>query len=68
MNLPVFEIEGNDDLVVITIDFDAEDSFVKAGNSGKYIFRPVLKPLSIKINGEMSAIDSTATDTTGTNG
>lgn len=68
MDLPDFEIAGSDDLVVIVVDFDAEDSFVKAGNSGKYIFRPVLKPLSIEINGVMSPIDSTAADTTGTNG
>lgn len=64
MNLPAFEINDGDDRVVIIVDFDAEDSFVKAGNSGKYIFRPVLKPLTLEINGEMAEIDSTNADST----
>ena len=62
MSIPPFEIDEADDLVVITIDFDAEASFVKAGNSGMYIFRPVLKPLSIEINGEMSEIPTDSTN------
>lgn len=36
------ELESEDDLDV-TIDFDAEKSVHQAGNSGKYILRPVLK-------------------------
>lgn len=51
INLPSLVID--DDLVVVTIDFDLADSFVKRGNSGKgYIFKPVLKPLAVEINGE----------------
>ncbi|MFK7844446.1 MAG: DUF4382 domain-containing protein [Rhodothermales bacterium] len=65
MDIPPININDGDDLVVITIDFDAEASFVKAGNSGKYIFKPVLKPLSIEINGEMSMVPD---DSTGTGG
>ena len=65
MNIPTFEIADSDDLVVITIDFDASTSFVRAGNSGKYIFKPVLKPLSIEINGEMTEMPG---DSTGTGG
>lgn len=62
MDIPAFEIDDADDLVVITIDFDAEASFIKAGNSGMYIFRPVLKPLSIEINGEMSEVPTDSTN------
>jgi hypothetical protein len=51
INLPPIEVD--DDLVEVTIDFDLEDSFVKRGNSGKgYIFKPVLKPLALTVNGE----------------
>lgn len=65
MDIPPFDIEAGDDQAVVTIDFDAEKSFVKAGNSGKYIFKPVLKPLSIEVNGEMSIIPTDSTDTNG---
>ena len=65
MDIPPINISESDDLAVITIDFDAAASFVKAGNSGKYIFKPVLKPLSIEINGEMTEIPSDSTGTTG---
>ncbi len=61
MNLPPFHVEEGDDLVVITIDFDAEKSFVRAGNSGKYIFKPVLKPLAIEIDGEPMAMPADST-------
>ncbi len=65
MDIPPFDIEAGADRAVIIIDFDAEKSFVKAGNSGKYIFKPVLKPLSIEVNGEMSIIPTDSTDTNG---
>lgn len=51
MNLPTLDLD--DDLIIVTIDFDVDASFVKRGNSGKgYIFKPVIKPLAITINGE----------------
>ena len=51
MNFPVLDID--DDLIIVTIDFDVDASFVKRGNSGKgYIFKPVIKPLAISINGD----------------
>ncbi|HMB93219.1 MAG TPA: DUF4382 domain-containing protein [Rhodothermales bacterium] len=56
MNLPVLDID--DDLIIVTIDFDVTESFVKRGNSGKgYIFKPVIKPLSITINGDDVVMD-----------
>jgi hypothetical protein len=51
MNLPALDID--DDLIIVTIDFDVTASFVKRGNSGKgYLFKPVIKPLAITINGD----------------
>ena len=49
--LPSFEL--TDDIVEVIVDFDVSKSFVKRGNSDKgYIFKPVLKPLSLLINNE----------------
>ena len=49
--LPDFEIDDENDVVSMTIDFDASRSFVEAGASGKVLFKPVLKPLSLTVNG-----------------
>ena len=46
-----FEISSDADLVEVLIDFDVAASFVKAGASGQYIFKPVIKPLSLEVNG-----------------
>lgn len=40
----------------VTLDFSVEDSFVKAGRSGKFIFKPVIQATSAVVN----------SDTTGT--
>jgi hypothetical protein len=53
---PSFTI--NDDTeVVLTIDFDAARSFVQSGGSGKYIFKPVIKPERIVIDGNEEELD-----------
>jgi hypothetical protein len=67
-NLPEVTLGDSIDQVILTLDFDAESSFVKAGNSGKYIFKPVIKPLSMQIDGLMTEIpaDSTSSDSTTT--
>ncbi len=57
--LPAFEV--NEDVVELTIDFDVSASFVKRGKSGKgYIFKPVLKPLALVVNGEAVALGEIA--------
>ena len=50
-NIPEIVIADSIELAIITLDFDAEKSFVKAGNSGKFIFKPVIKPLSFSVDG-----------------
>ena len=47
--IPAFAVT---DSTTLTVDFDVNDSFVKAGNSGKYIFKPVLKPALLVVNGD----------------
>ncbi len=57
--LPAFEV--NEDVVEVTVDFDVSASFVKRGNSGQgYIFKPVLKPIALVINGEAVALGEIA--------
>lgn len=53
IKIPLPTLVLNEDLVDVTIDFDVNASFVKRGNSGKgYIFKPVLKPIALVLNGE----------------
>lgn len=71
INLPDFEIDEDADAADIVIDFDAAKSFVKAGKSGKWIFKPTLKAKTIALNGENLDEDAeitgriTGTDTSG---
>lgn len=50
IRFPAFEIDDDNDVIVLTVDFDASRSFVRAGNSGKYIFKPVIKAESLRVN------------------
>ncbi|MEZ4694893.1 MAG: DUF4382 domain-containing protein [Rhodothermales bacterium] len=64
LNLPDFSTDGLGDEVVVTVDFNVENSFVVKGNpnSSKEIvgfnFKPVLKIQSVEING--APVDTTA--------
>jgi len=51
VQLTEFEIASDSDLVEVLVDFDVAQSFVKAGAAGKYIFKPVIKPLTLEVNG-----------------
>lgn len=48
---PEFDISDDDDEVEVLIDFNVEDSFVKAGESGMYVFTPVIRPETLEVNG-----------------
>lgn len=54
---PYFDIASDADVVTLTVDFDVEDSFVKAGASGKYLFKPVLKAEAMVVNGDPADVD-----------
>lgn len=50
--VPEFTVSAEQDTVDVTLDFSVEDSFVKAGRSGMYIFKPTVKAQSVLVNGE----------------
>lgn len=60
INFEPVTLEDPTDEAEVTLDFSVEDSFVKAGQSGMYIFKPTVRAQSVVANG-----DTTATDTTG---
>lgn len=62
INFSEFAIDDEADEVEVTLDFDVEESFVKAGESGKYIFKPVVHAESVVANGEPVEDDAPAED------
>lgn len=54
---PPFEIAEEGDAVELTVDFDVNDSFVKAGQTGVYVFKPVIKAYAMVVNGEEVALE-----------
>lgn len=48
---PEVMIADDDDSVEILLDFDVFESFVPGGASGMYIFKPVIKPVTLTVNG-----------------
>lgn len=59
LNLPEFAIDDAADEVEVLVDFDVNDSFVKAGASGQYLFKPVLKTKRFEVNGVIVPTDPT---------
>lgn len=58
IKIPLPALMLSEDFVDLTVDFDVSQSFVKRGNSGKgYIFKPVLKPVSLVVNGDEMELD-----------
>ncbi len=50
INFEPVTIGGEGDLVEVLLDFDVADSFVRAGRSGMYIFKPVVKAQAVTVN------------------
>ena len=50
--VPDFTVETEEDTVQVTLDFNVEDSFVKAGRSGKYIFKPTVRAQAMAVGSE----------------
>lgn len=60
------EVENDGDEFAVTLDFDAEDSFVETGN-GQYNFKPTVRVKSVFVNGEsvqMVAVDGKVSSAT----
>ncbi len=47
VNFDPVTLEGAGDQAEVTLDFSVEDSFVKAGQSGKFIFKPVVQATAV---------------------
>ena len=45
------EVENDGDQLAVTLDFDAEDSFIETGN-GQHIFKPTVRVKNVFVNGE----------------
>ena len=45
-------VGGPADDVTVLLDFDVEDSFVQAGASGMYLFKPVVRTKAVAVNGQ----------------
>ncbi|MFP4227984.1 MAG: DUF4382 domain-containing protein [Salinivenus sp.] len=59
------EVENDGDEFAVTLDFDAEDSFVETGN-GQHIFKPTVRVKSVFVNGEsvqMVSVDGRVSST-----
>lgn len=61
INFDEFTIDESSDAVEVTLDFNVEDSFVQAGQAGKYIFKPVVQAESIVTN-DAPTTDAPASD------
>jgi len=62
INIPDFEVDDNSDRIDITLDFDASQSVVVAGNSGMYILKPVIRPTNVQFSdGSLDEADVEAT-------
>lgn len=57
VNFPEFTVENESDLIQITLDFNVEESFVKAGESGSFIFKPVVQAEALVVNGENEDVE-----------
>lgn len=62
VNFPPFTVESERDRIELTLDFDIEESFVKAGESGSFIFKPVVKAEAMVVNGEEEDLDGDEND------
>lgn len=52
INFEPVTLDSPGDRAEVTLDFSVEDSFVKAGRSGKFIFKPVIQATSVVVNGD----------------
>lgn len=55
INFDPVTLDAAGDSAEVVLDFSVEDSFVKAGRSGKYIFKPVVQAKSVVVNGDSSS-------------
>ena len=52
INFEPVTLDSPSDQAEVTLDFSVKDSFVKAGESGMFIFKPVVQAQSVLVNGD----------------
>lgn len=55
INFDPVTLDSETDRAEVTLDFSVEDSFVKAGQTGTYIFKPVVDAEAVVVNGDTTA-------------
>jgi hypothetical protein len=55
INFEPVTLDDPSDQAEVTLDFSVEDSFVEAGQSGMYIFKPVVQAETVVANGDTTA-------------
>lgn len=55
INFDPVTLDSPDDRAEVTLDFSVEDSFVEAGQTGTYIFKPVVDAKAVVVNGDTTA-------------
>ena len=58
VNFDPIELDSENDRAEVTLDFSVEDSFVKAGQTGTYIFKPVVDASAVVVNGDTTSTGS----------
>lgn len=55
INFDPVTLDSPDDRAEVTLDFSVEESFVKAGQTGTYIFKPVVDAEAVVVNGDTTS-------------
>ncbi len=55
INFEPVTLDSENDRAEVTLDFSVEDSFVKAGQTGTYLFKPVVAAEAVVVNGDTTA-------------
>lgn len=57
VNFDPVTLDSENDRAEVTLDFSVEDSFVKAGQTGMYVFKPVVGAEAVVVNGDTTATE-----------
>lgn len=58
VNFNPVELDSEGDRAEVTLDFSVQDSFVEAGQTGTYIFKPVVDASAVVVNGDTTSTGS----------
>ncbi|MFP4229347.1 MAG: DUF4382 domain-containing protein [Salinivenus sp.] len=55
VNFDPVELDSPEDRAEVTLDFSVEESFVESGQTGSYIFKPVVDAEAVVVNGDTTS-------------